>query len=214
MGEFWAPGPEIWLFKKKNMDRSIDLAVWHKHESYHCDITIIPSPMVEMVIHHLHGYQHPNPCHSHQPVAIWGSWLLIVLYLLQITWKRNKTNTLWANVTTRLSKTFTLLNSSNSSSDQFTPFSTLPLLAPHLFPCLPKWPILLSTLTAPPHSPQYSTIMHRMLDDTSQSSTVFQNTPWWSTNQPCQSWLSNRQGRHTLRTIHRAHLIWIMMIYI
>ena len=92
--------------------------------------------MVEMVIHHLHGYQHPNPCHSHQPVAIWGSWLLIFLYLLQITWKRNKTNTLWANVTTRLSKTFTLLNSSNSSSDQFTPFSTLPLLAPHLFPFL------------------------------------------------------------------------------
>ena len=29
MGEFWAPGAEIWLFKKKNMDRSIDLAVWH-----------------------------------------------------------------------------------------------------------------------------------------------------------------------------------------
>ena len=27
MGEFWAPGAEIWLFKKKNMDRSIDLAV-------------------------------------------------------------------------------------------------------------------------------------------------------------------------------------------
>ena len=30
MGEFWAPGAEIWLFKKKNMDRSIDLAVWHR----------------------------------------------------------------------------------------------------------------------------------------------------------------------------------------
>ena len=29
MGEFWAPGAEIWLFKKKNMDRSIDLAVQH-----------------------------------------------------------------------------------------------------------------------------------------------------------------------------------------
>ena len=29
MGEFWAPGAEIWLFKKKNIDRSIDLAVWH-----------------------------------------------------------------------------------------------------------------------------------------------------------------------------------------
>ena len=29
MGEFWAPGAEIWLFKKKNMDRSIHLAVWH-----------------------------------------------------------------------------------------------------------------------------------------------------------------------------------------
>ena len=27
MGEFWAPGAEMWLFKKKNMDRSIDLAV-------------------------------------------------------------------------------------------------------------------------------------------------------------------------------------------
>ena len=25
MGEFWAPGAEIWLFKKKNMDRSIGL---------------------------------------------------------------------------------------------------------------------------------------------------------------------------------------------
>ena len=31
MGEFWAPGAEIWLFKKKNMDRSIDLAVWHMY---------------------------------------------------------------------------------------------------------------------------------------------------------------------------------------
>ena len=29
MGEFWAPGAEIWLFKKTNMDRSIDLAVQH-----------------------------------------------------------------------------------------------------------------------------------------------------------------------------------------
>ena len=29
IGEFWAPGAEIWLFKKKNMDRSIDLAVQH-----------------------------------------------------------------------------------------------------------------------------------------------------------------------------------------
>ena len=27
MREFRAPGAEIWLFKKKNMDRSIDLAV-------------------------------------------------------------------------------------------------------------------------------------------------------------------------------------------
>ena len=50
----------------------------------------IPSPMVEMVIHHLHGYQHPNPRHSHQPVAIWGSWLLIFLYLLQITFLMKK----------------------------------------------------------------------------------------------------------------------------
>ena len=30
IGEFWAPGAEIWLFKKKNMDRSIDLAVQHR----------------------------------------------------------------------------------------------------------------------------------------------------------------------------------------
>ena len=29
IGEFWAPGAEIRLFKKKNMDRSIDLAVQH-----------------------------------------------------------------------------------------------------------------------------------------------------------------------------------------
>jgi len=29
IGEFWAPGAKIWLFKKKNMDRSIDLAVQH-----------------------------------------------------------------------------------------------------------------------------------------------------------------------------------------
>ena len=29
MGEFCAPGAEIWLFKKTNMDRSIDLAVQH-----------------------------------------------------------------------------------------------------------------------------------------------------------------------------------------
>ena len=29
MREFRAPGAEIWLFKKKNMDRSIDLAVQH-----------------------------------------------------------------------------------------------------------------------------------------------------------------------------------------
>ena len=34
MGEFWAPGAEIWLFKKKNMDRSIDLAVWHMRHNY------------------------------------------------------------------------------------------------------------------------------------------------------------------------------------
>ena len=139
-------------------------------------------------------------------------WFFYTCCKSHFSWKRNKTNTVWANVKTRLSKTFTLSNSSNSSSDQFTPFSTLPLLAPHLFPRLPKWPILLSTLTAPSYSPQYSTIMHRMLDDTSQSSTVFQNTSWWSTNQPCQSWLSNRQGRHTLWTIHCAHLIWIMMM--
>ena len=33
MGEFWAPGAEIWLFKKKNMDRSIDLAVQHMFSS-------------------------------------------------------------------------------------------------------------------------------------------------------------------------------------
>ena len=37
MGEFWAPGAKIWLFKKKNMDRSIDLAVQHKRSQWpHC----------------------------------------------------------------------------------------------------------------------------------------------------------------------------------
>ena len=35
MGEFWAPGAEIWLFKKKNMDRSIDLAVWLMYHAMH-----------------------------------------------------------------------------------------------------------------------------------------------------------------------------------
>ena len=49
-----------------------------KHESYHS------------FHHHLHGNQHPNPRHSHQPVAIWGSWLLIFLYLLQITFLMKK----------------------------------------------------------------------------------------------------------------------------
>ena len=34
MREFRAPGAEIWLFKKKNMDRSIDLAVQLMHWFY------------------------------------------------------------------------------------------------------------------------------------------------------------------------------------
>ena len=34
IGEFWAPGAEIWLFKKKNMDRSIDLAVQHSDYAF------------------------------------------------------------------------------------------------------------------------------------------------------------------------------------
>ena len=45
MGEFWAPGAEIWLFKKKNMDRSIDLAVQHIDKDDQKSIfTISPSP--------------------------------------------------------------------------------------------------------------------------------------------------------------------------
>ena len=39
MGRFRSSGPKIWLFKKKNLDRSIDLAVRHIHS------TIIQSGM-------------------------------------------------------------------------------------------------------------------------------------------------------------------------
>ena len=37
---FRAPGAEIWLFKKKNMDRSIDLAVQHKYFGNHYTTTL------------------------------------------------------------------------------------------------------------------------------------------------------------------------------
>ena len=91
LGQFRSPGAEIWLFKKKNMDRSIDLAVQHNAKVIMVMVLMTNQPNWKQAMLPVHKLRHPagQRLQHHWRPPGWGATRKMLLVMIMLETMKN-----------------------------------------------------------------------------------------------------------------------------